>query len=122
MWNGNQLEPGVEDGILTADEISRMDLSGTSLVVLSACETALGDIDDTEGVLGLQRAFKKAGVDNVVMSLWPVGDKQTAMLMNCFYENLQRNSSINDALQDAMREVRSVYPNPTDWAGFVVLR
>ena len=122
LWNGNQLEPGVEDGILTADEISRMDLSGTSLVVLSACETALGDIDDTEGVLGLQRAFKKAGVDNVVMSLWPVGDKQTAMLMNCFYENLQRNSSINDALQDAMREVRSIYPNPTDWAGFVVLR
>lgn len=122
LWNGNKLAPGVEDGILTADEISRMDLSGTSLVVLSACETALGDIDDTEGVLGLQRAFKKAGVDYVVMSLWPVGDKQTAMLMNYFYENLERNSSINDALQYAMRKVKSIYPNPTDWAGFVVLR
>lgn len=120
-WNGKKLYQGVEDGILTADEISRMDLSGTSLVVLSACETALGDIDNTEGVIGLQRAFKKAGADVIVMSLWPVGDIQTANLMNSFYAYLMGGETIYGALQKAMEQLRKQYPAPVDWAGFIIM-
>lgn len=120
LWNGNKLKKGVEDGILTADEISRMDLSKTKLVVLSACETALGDIDDTEGVIGLQRAFKKAGAGIVVMSLWPVADAPTAKLMKNFYSNLMGENNINDAMQKAIDQVRKEYPNPVDWAGFII--
>lgn len=120
-WSGKKLPSNVEDGILTADEISRLDLSNTSLVVLSACETALGDIDNTEGVIGLQRAFKNAGVDNIIMSLWPVGDKQTALLMSYFYKYLLDNDNINVSLQKAMNKVKEKYPNPIDWAGFVLM-
>lgn len=120
-WNGKKLYQGVEDGILTADEISRMDLSGTSLVVLSACETALGDIDNTEGVIGLQRAFKKAGADVIVMSLWPVGDIQTANLMNSFYAYLMGGETIYGALQKAMEQLRKQYSDPVDWAGFIIM-
>ena len=105
----------------TADEISRMDLSGTSLVVLSACETALGDIDNTEGVIGLQRAFKKAGADVIVMSLWPVGDIQTANLMNSFYAYLMGGETIYGALQKAMEQLRKQYSDPVDWAGFIIM-
>ncbi|MGL5938516.1 MAG: CHAT domain-containing protein [Phocaeicola sp.] len=120
-WSGKRLPTGVEDGILTADEIARLDLSNTQLVVLSACETALGEIHNTEGVLGLQRAFKKAGVQMLIMSLWPVGDKQTALLMSHLYRYLQIKSDLNSALQCAMNEVRKVYPDPVHWAGFIAI-
>jgi CHAT domain-containing protein len=77
--------PDVDDGLLTGDEIAALDLSGVEFVVLSACNTGLGDVLDGEGVLGLQRAFKIAGAGPVVMSLWPVEDRIARQWMRHFY-------------------------------------
>jgi CHAT domain-containing protein len=119
---GRPLRPDVEDGILTAYEISQMDLSGTELVVLSACETGLGDIDGNEGVYGLQRAFKIAGAKYLVMSLWQVPDQQTQELMAAFYENwLTKKMGIPDAFRAAQQSVRDRYDHPFFWAGFVLV-
>ncbi len=119
---GSPLKPDMEDGILTAYEISQMNLSGTELVVLSACETGLGDIQGNEGVYGLQRAFKIAGVKYLIMSLWQVPDFQTQELMVSFYEKwLEQKMSIPDALHAAQQEMRTEYNNPWYWAGFVLL-
>ena len=120
-WNGI-LTPGVEDGILTASEIAELDLSKTSLVVMSACETGLGDITE-DGIEGLQRAFKSAGVETLVMSLWKVDDKATEMLMEEFYKLLLKGYSKDDAFQSAKRKVRSKksYSSPYYWASFIML-
>lgn len=120
-WTGNFNLENVEDGILTADEISRLDLSNTKLVVLSACETARGKIDPVEGVLGLQRAFKKAGAQTIVMSLWKVPDESTSILMTQFYKNLMTGIERHQALKDAMNYVKTLYPDPYYWAGFIML-
>ncbi len=112
----------VEDGILTAYEISQMDLSNTELVVLSACETGLGDIKGNEGVYGLQRAFKIAGVKNIIMSLWQVPDYHTKELMIRFYKNwLEEKMDISAALLAAQNSLRAEGFEPFYWAGFVVL-
>ena len=121
-WEGNPTIPGKEDGILTAYEISHMNLSNTELVVLSACKTGLGDIQGSEGVYGLQRAFKKAGVKYLVMSLWEVDDEKTAVFMSTFYKYwLEKKQSIRSAFNTTQLEMKNKYSNPMDWAGFVLI-
>jgi CHAT domain-containing protein len=122
-WSNDSisLEWGEEDGILRAAEIAQLNLSGCSLVVLSACETGLGFSDTSEGVYGLQRAFKLAGADMVLMSLWEVDDQATAMLMTEFYKNLLAGKDVDNALELGKRAVRRQYPSPEDWGGFVLL-
>ncbi len=111
-----------EDGILTAYEISQMDLHNTQLVVLSACETGLGHIEGNEGVYGLQRAFKIAGVKTLVMSLWQVPDYQTQELMTVFYQKLLvEKLPARQAMHAAQDEMRRRRYEPYYWAGFVVL-
>jgi len=119
---GKPFKPGAEDGILTAYEISQMDLSNTELVVLSACETGLGDIQGNEGVYGLQRAFKIAGAKYLIMSLWQVPDFQTQQLMSAFYRNwLQDKMSIPDAFRAAQQAMQLKFKDPFFWAGFVLV-
>ena len=112
----------VEDGILTAKEIALMDLRGTDLITLSACQTGLGEVSG-EGVFGLQRGFKKAGVSSILMSLWKVDDIATQILMTAFYENLLSGKSKAESLRIAQDEVRSTdsYEDPYYWAAFILL-
>ena len=110
-----------EDGILTALEISNLNLSNTDLVVLSACETGLGDIDGSEGVYGLQRAFKMAGVDLIMMSLWEVPDKETSEFMTIFYTNWLNGEDVRTAFRNTQLKMSTKYKaNPEKWAAFVL--
>ncbi|MBC7776122.1 MAG: CHAT domain-containing protein [Phycisphaerae bacterium] len=121
-WLTGKHPEGHEDGILTAYEISQMNLSGTELVVLSACETGLGDIVGNEGVYGLQRAFKIAGAKYLVMSLWKVDDRSTRAFMTAFYRHwLTEKQSVPQAFRSTQREMRKAYPSAYDWAGFVLI-
>lgn len=121
-WRGKEIPEGLEDGILTAYEVSQMNLSGTELVVLSACETGLGDIEGNEGVYGLQRAFKIAGAKRLIMSLWSVPDTQTKEMMIAFYKYwLEGKMTIQQAFQNAQEEMCSRYVDHYYWAGFVLI-
>jgi CHAT domain-containing protein/tetratricopeptide (TPR) repeat protein len=119
VWQRNVLEEG-EDGILTAQEVSNLDLRNTKLVVLSACETGLGDIKGSEGVFGLQRAFKMAGAEYLIMSLWQVPDKETAEFMELFYKNLVKVKDIPKAFNLTQQVMRKKY-DPYYWASFVLI-
>ncbi len=122
-WQGKQTLVGREDGVLTAYEISQMNLSNTELVVLSACETGLGDIKGNEGVYGLQRAFKIAGAKYLMMSLWQIPDQATKEFMISFYTNwLKKGKSIPVAFQDTQKEMQKRFLNPYSWAGFVLIQ
>lgn len=114
-----------EDGILTAQEISRLDLRGLDLVVLSACQTGLGDLISGEGVFGLQRGFKKAGAKTILMSLNKVDDEATQILMVEFYKNLMNGKSKHQSLKDSQKYLRQVengkYDKPEYWASFILL-
>ncbi len=112
-----------EDGILTASEISQLDLSETEIVVLSACETGLGANKGNEGIYGLQRAFKIAGAKYLVMSLWEVDDRATKELMTDFYRQWLKNGlKIPDAFRAAQEIAHRKNPDrPYLWAGFVLL-
>ena len=123
-WRGVELPGGVLGGILTAASIARMDLSGVEMVVLSACQTGLGQAT-SEGLYGLQRAFKKAGVQTLVMTLWEVSDVIARQFMVRFYENLAgRHGHFADkraAFDAAKAYIRSRYSEAYAWAAFVML-
>lgn len=119
-WNKANENSSIDDGILTASEISNLDLSACQLVVLSACETGLGEVKGSEGVFGLQRAFKMAGVKNIIMSLWKVPDTQTAELFDIFYSECFAGKTIHEAFQSAQSQMKVKY-SPYYWAGFVLL-
>ena len=119
--HSEQLPKSLQDGVLYAKEISLLDLSETELVVLSACETGQGDIT-SEGVFGLQRAFKMAGVQTIIMSLWKVNDQATQLLMTEFYNNwIGKHQSKREAFRNAQNSVRTQYEEPEYWAGFIML-
>ncbi|MBQ8592915.1 MAG: CHAT domain-containing protein [Bacteroidaceae bacterium] len=122
---GCDIPSNMDDGILTAQEISRMDMRTVSLVVLSACETAAGDIN-SEGVFGLQRGFKKAGANSIIMSLWKVDDEATCLLMTEFYKYwIDGEMTKYNALEAAKKTVRSRkdkgWDDPRYWAAFILL-
>jgi CHAT domain-containing protein len=120
--HGRAAAPDQEDGILTAYEISQMDLSHTELVVLSACETGLGDIQGNEGVYGLQRAFKIAGAKYLIMSLWQVPDRETMEFMTTFYKHwLEQNMNIPEAFRTTQRAMKDRFINPYAWGAFVLM-
>ncbi len=116
----HEIPQGADDGILTAKEISRLDFRGMDLVVLSACQTGLGEITG-DGVFGLQRGFKKAGAQTLVMSLWKVADESTQLLMVEFFKNLTVGQSKRAAFTAAQKCVREKFPNPLHWAAFVMV-
>ena len=111
---------GVDDGILTAKEISRLDFKGLDLVVLSACETGLGEVTG-EGVFGLQRGFKKAGAQTIIMTLWNVNDKPAKEFMTEFYRNLMAGKTKREAFISAQDKNRLKYFDPKMWAGFIMV-
>jgi len=120
-WIGKEVPKDVEDGILTADEISRLDLSNNNLIVLSACDTGLGDIYRVDGVFGLQRGLKIAGVKKILMSLWKVPDKETKELMITFYKELLSGNTPHKSLEIAQQKQIDAGKSPYYWAGFILL-
>ncbi|MCE7862227.1 MAG: CHAT domain-containing protein [Bacteroidetes bacterium CHB5] len=110
-----------EDGFLTAYEVTQLDLPETRLVVLSACETGLGEIQSGEGVWGLQRAFQLAGARSVMGSLWKISDEATVTFMEAFYKNYLTTANISEAYQQAMQTTRVVYPQPYYWGAFILI-
>jgi CHAT domain-containing protein/tetratricopeptide (TPR) repeat protein len=119
--------PSSDDGILTSIEAVDLNLSGTSLVVLSACDTGLGQTESGEGVFGLRRAFGEAGARAVLMSMWSVPDRETQELMVLFYKNLMDGKGKHQALREAQLQMRSIVEKRygTDavyyWGAFVIV-
>jgi CHAT domain-containing protein len=107
--------------LVTALELAGLDLWGTQLVVLSACDTGRGDINLGQGVSGLRRALVVAGAETVVMSLWKVNDDSTRLLMETYYRNLLAGQGRASALREAMRSLRASRPHPHHWAPFIAL-
>lgn len=121
VLKGGKLPQDLEDGILTAHEIAHIDLSKTDMVVLSACQTGIGEIRE-DGVFGIQRGFKKAGVQSLMMSLWNIDDSATVMMMSMFYQYLMEGHSKQEAFKKAQEGMRkSQFCNPVFWASFVLL-
>lgn len=120
-WRGGSDAARNDDGILSALEISRLDLYGTELVTLSACETGLGDISNGEGIFGLQRAFQVAGASRILMTLWRVADAPTVEFMQMLYAHLFEGKEVEAALRAARKEMRTRFSSAYYWAGFVLV-
>ncbi|MFM8485903.1 MAG: CHAT domain-containing protein, partial [Bacteroidota bacterium] len=110
-----------EDGVATAYEISHLNLSNTKLAVLSACQTGLGDIKGSEGVYGLQRAFKMAGVDYLLVSLWQVPDQETADFMEAFYDAWTGGNTVHSAFAKAQKQMRIKYKEVYRWGAWMLV-
>lgn len=124
ILRGYKLPDSVDDGILFAKEIAGMNLINVELTTLSSCDSGLGDVT-SDGVFGLQRAFKKAGVKSILMSLHKVNDEATRILMVEFYRNLMKGKSKHLSLKNAQKHLRKVengkYDKPEYWASFILL-
>ena len=116
-----QISSDQEDGILTAYEIMNLSLTNLKMVVLSACETGLGEIASGEGIYGLQRAFFVGGAESVVMSLWKVDDSATKDLMTTFYRGYLKTGNKRAAFLEAQRKIKKKYKDPIYWGAFVML-
>lgn len=125
-WTNNpliMLDKTGEDGILTSSEVANLDLSSTSLVVLSACKSGVGKIEGSEGAFGLNRGFKQSGVEQLIVSLWNVPDKETMELMNKFYSYVSQGHNMIYSFNQAQYWMRTRYPDdPELWAGFIFIR
>lgn len=119
---GGELPDDIEDGILTASELSHLNLNKTNLVVMSACDSGLGELS-SEGVFGLQRGFKLAGVRSLLMSLWKVDDQATSILMKEFYKQYLSGKSKRQSLYLAQYVLRDseAFSDPYYWASFILL-
>lgn len=121
-YSGDSISTTRDDGVLTAKEIAALDLHKTELVVLSACKSGLGDIT-VDGIAGLQRGFKKAGVQAMLMTLWPIDDTASKIFMYAFYQSLVAGQTKQAALRHAQQTLRAMeeYNYPRYWAAFVLL-
>ncbi|WP_433307541.1 CHAT domain-containing protein [Actinoplanes sp. CA-030573] len=117
--NGGTPPEDAEDGLLTAADVAGLDLQGTELVVLSACQTGLGEIRTGEGVFGLRRAFVLAGARTLVMSLWSIPDEETALLMRMFYRGMLAGAPRAQALREAQLRLQATRPDPFYWGAFI---
>ncbi len=119
-WTSDENDGKQDDGVLTAEEVAYLNLFNTKLVVLSACETGLGDIKGSEGVYGLQRAFKMAGAKTLIMSLWQVPDKETVEFMEIFYSKLFKSKDVKKSFFETQQIMKGKY-DPFFWAAFVLM-
>ena len=103
-WKRGEAPPIEEDGILTAEDVSTLDLKGTWLVTLSACDTGSGEARAGEGVMGLRRGFVEAGAQNLLMTLWPISDEFTVQIMSDFYEAAHKSGNAPEALAKVQRD------------------
>ena len=119
-WNKKvQIKPD-EDGVFLSEDISRMNLNGCELFVLSGCQSGEGELSQ-DGVAGLQRALKRAGVKSTLVSLWNVNDEVTKDFMIAFYDNLLKLQDKYKAYKAAQLQIKEKYSDPYYWAAFIMV-